>query len=111
MAESLGNLARIEGFQANLWDNGKQITVLPSGKTFMALIRSEPDIDPSALLGSDIREKNVIETLRSYVPSELLAASARSQFQGSCDGVKFSFTKRSDNVANPFVSFEVVKVL
>lgn len=109
--ESLGNQARIEGFFCNLDQNGKMIVLLDDGGAFQALIRSEPDIDPSFSLGSDIREHNIIETLRELVPARMLVPTAQSQIRASCDGVQMVITKRQDNVASPFVSFDVVKIV
>ena len=109
--DTLGNQARIEGFLVNLDQNGKQVTLLDSGKSFMALIRSDSDIDPGMPMGTDIREKNVVETLRSYIPAEVLAARAKSGIRATCDGSTMILNRRQDNVANPFVSFEVSKVI
>lgn len=109
--ESLGNQARIEGFFCNLDQNGRMIVLLDDAGVFQALIRAEPDVDPSFSLGSDIREKNVIETLREMVPARLLASDAQSQIRASCEGQQMVITKRQDNIASPFVAFEVVKIL
>lgn len=109
--ESLGNLGRIEGFKVNADVNGRAITVEDTGMSFVALIYSAADIDPGMPLGSDIREKDIIETLRDWAPGYLLIPTAKSQVRASCDGVQMVITKRQDNVANPFVRFEVVKIV
>jgi hypothetical protein len=109
--DSLGNQSRIEGFLVNLYQDGKPVRLLDDGAIFQALISSEADFDPSFPLGSDIREKSIIGTLRSMVPQRLLGASAPSQIRASVDGEELVLTRRQDNVASPFISFEVLKVL
>lgn len=114
MAESLGNLARIEGFKVNVEQNGKSVVLQggdDAGLSFQALVQNIAAIDPDMLLGSDIREACYVETLREWVPSTLLTANAKSQIAATIDGTRVDMVRREDNWANPFVRFEVVKVL
>lgn len=109
--ESLGNLARIEGFRINVDQNGKTVRLLTTDERFLALIQTSPAIDPSMQLGSDVREADIIETLREWVPTSLLGLTAKAQTRIQVDDTIAVITKRDDNVANPFVRFDVVKVL
>jgi hypothetical protein len=108
--DSLGNLARVEGFKSNLAINGKLVT-LTTGEKFTALIYEAPDLEAQSLLGEDIREGDWVDVLRSDAPARLMAPEAESQVDATVDGVKIRLLKRRDNVANPVVKFQVTKVL
>lgn len=107
--ESLGNLARVEGFRENLRWNGKDVTLAETGAVFRALVSDAAIVDPASVLGEDVREKMLISALRSDVPAALLSSRAALS-KVTVDGVTLQLTKRVDNPANPFVSFDAVKI-
>lgn len=115
MTESVGNLIRIAGFKANVDVNGKTVEVVDAKinppATFRALVSSTTAIDPNSPLGTDLREADVVETLRDWLPASLLVSTTPGQIAAKVDGVRFKMTKREDNIANPFVRFDVVKVV
>ncbi len=109
--ESLGNLARVEGFKANIAINGKVVTLLESAEAMTCIIESASPFEPSMLLGSDLRESDRVHTLRDWVPPALMAKDAKSQVKASVDGTHVNITNRQDNPNSPFVTFEIAKVL
>lgn len=115
MADSVGNALRVEGFNANVAVNGKTVkvtdTAIAGQPEFLALVETAPVVDPDMPLGSDIREASVIWTLRDWLPTTMRATTTPAIIAATIDGVAFEMTKREDNVATPFVRFDVVRVL
>lgn len=115
MADSTGNLLRVEGFKVNAQVNGKTVKVTDAAiagqPEFTALVETAPVVDPDMPLGPDIREASVIWTLRDWLPATMRAATTPAVIAASIDGLAFEMTKREDNVATPFVRFDVVRVL
>lgn len=109
--ETRGNIARVEGFRCNLSENGKTVWILPTGPTFQALVSEAGDSTLETLLGQDLREGDAVTAIRGDVPDELLAKSTESQIRAKIDDTTVIICRRRDNVANPFVVFDVVKVI
>ncbi len=101
---TIGEIARVEGYKAQVAINGKTVTVSDTNQTFVALVREETLFDPDMPLGSDPREVVIFETLR---PAPVVEAQAQVKF----DGITLQLTKRDDNPANPFVRFTAIKVI
>jgi hypothetical protein len=86
MATTLGEIARVEGYRAQLVFNGKQVTVITAtgNSTFTALVEEGAIIDPNMPLGEDLREVTLIHALRSEAPATLPRTStARTPRCGS----------------------------
>lgn len=109
--DSIGNTLRLQGQRVQLGVDGKAVTLTTTGESFMALVAQAASIDPGSILGSDLREADAVEAAREDIPAWVLAADADSQIPATIDGVRVKLTKREDNVANPIVRFEIVKVL
>lgn len=108
---TIGDRMRLAGYEANKRINGREIRLLTSDVTFVALVNEAASIDPDMPLGSDLREHLTIECRQDEVPTELMDALAKSQVEAECMGEKIMITKREDNPASPFARFEAVKVV
>lgn len=111
MPDSLGNLYRIEAFKANADINGKSVVFVDSGVSVICLVEATSISDVSFMLGSDIREKDRLHTLRDWLPDSILEDQAQSQVKAKIDDFDIILTNRDNNPSNPFVTFEVQKVL
>lgn len=102
--DTLGNLARVEGFLANLEWNGKTVKK-NENIIFKALIAAADSLDPNLDLGADPREYMTMDVLK---PTPNLAAQDIVLMVE--DNQEIKVVKRLDNPADPFIRFYAVKV-
>lgn len=103
--DSIGNLARVEGFKANLDVNGE--TLRRADQTEQrVLVGADSLIDPGALLGGDMREKLKVSLIGpgpSYTNGEIvLMVNAQKRIK---------LTKRDNGPSDPFTEYDAVYVV
>lgn len=104
MADSQGNIARVEGFKANLAVNGRALR-RSNGQISVALIADADMVAVALPFGDDPREKIMVAMLKpipNYARQEQLLLVAEQ--------IKIQLIERKDGPADPIAMFTARKV-